>query len=296
MKQEEKRLMLERREHLNLRYIEESIFKAGMILSVFVVMASLLAIFGTVIIKGGSSLSFEMLTRTPTGSYYLGKGGGILNAIAGSLLLAIPATLIAYIISLGLALFLQREFTHPKAASLIRLSLDILWGTPSIVYGIFCLTVMVLVGLGTSLLAGIIALTLLEIPIITRSIDDALRNVPDGLREASYSLGSTRIETVFSIVRRQAHPGIVSGILLGFGRGIGDAASILFTAGFSDRIPLSLMDATAALPTMIFNLFSSPIAAVRERAYASAFILLVIVLIISSAARALTKSSVKSMV
>ena len=117
--------------------------------------------------------------------------------------------------------------------------------------------------------------------------------VPHSLKEGAYSLGSTKIETAMKVVRKQAMPGIIAGVLLGLGRGIGDAASILFTAGFSDSIPSSIFDSTAALPTMVYHLFASPIPSVRENAYAAAFVLLLIVLLISILSRALSKRSTK---
>jgi phosphate transport system permease protein len=283
-------------EILNKRTLEENIFKVLMLLSLIVVIGSLVIIIGLVVINGSSSLSIEMFTQTSGGGYYLGKGGGVLNAIVGSLLLALPATGFAYLIGLGISLFLQKDLTHPKFSSFIRLTLDILWGIPSIIYGIFCLMIMILIGIGTSLVAGMFALTLLELPIITRYMDESIKMVPMGLRESAYSLGSTKFETSMKIVRRQALPGIIAGVLLGLGRGIGDAASILFTAGFSDRIPQSLNDATAALPTMIYHLYASPIPLVRQRAYAAAFILLLIVLIISVLSRLLTNKFTKFVV
>ena len=262
---------------MNKRVIEENLFKLFMLVSITVVLGSLIVIIGTILMNGAFSISIEMITQTSSGGYYLGRGGGILNAILGSLFLALPATGLAYIIGLGIAIYLQRDFLHPKIASLIRCSLDILWGIPSIIYGIFGLMIMVILGIGTSLIAGIFALTLLEIPIITRSIDESIKMVPIGLKEGAYSLGSTSFETATKVIRKQALPGIIAGVLLGLGRGIGDAASILFTAGFSDAIPTSFMDSTSALPTMIYHLYSSPIPAVREKAHAAAFILIVIV-------------------
>jgi len=278
---------------MNKRVIEQKVFTCLMLLSIGIVIGSLSIIIGTVIANGACSISYEMLTQSSSGGYYLGRGGGILNAILGSLLLALPATGLAYIIGLCIALFLQRDFLHPTLALVIRTSLNILWGIPSIIYGIFCLMIMVALGIGASLIAGIIALTLLEIPIITRSIDESIKMVPTGLKEGSYSLGSTAFETATKVVRRQALPGIIAGVLLGLGRGIGDAASILFTAGFSDSIPSSLLDSTAALPTMIYHLYSSPIPAVREKAYAAAFILVVIVTVISILSRTLTRRFTK---
>lgn len=278
---------------MNKRILEEKIFKILMYVSILIVLGSLFIIIFLVVANGATSLSIEMITQTPTGGYYLGKSGGILNAIIGSLFLALPATGLAFIISLGIAIYLQRDFTNPSISSFIRLSLDILWGIPSIIYGVFCLSIMMFLGLGASLLAGIFALTLLEIPIITRSMDESIKMVPNGLKETAYSLGSTKFETAYKVVRKQAMPGILAGVLLGLGRGIGDAASILFTAGFTDNIPTSVFDSTAALPTMIFHLFSSPIPGVRQKAYAASLLLLVIVLCISIISRFLLRKSSK---
>jgi phosphate transport system permease protein len=278
-------------ELLNKRNLEEKIFKTLMLVSILIVISSLFFVIFTVVLNGASALSIEMLTQTSSGGFYLGESGGILNAILGSLFLALPATGLAFLMSLGIALYLQREFTDPKIANIIRLFLNILWGIPSIVYGIFCLTIMMFIGFGESLLFGIIALTLLELPIITRSIDDSIMMVPHGLKESSYSLGSTKFETAVKVVRKQAMPGIVAGILLGLGRGIGDAASILFTAGFNNNIPTSLSDSTAALPTMIFHLFNMPDPAVQQKAYAAAFILFIIVFVISLLSRLLLRKA-----
>lgn len=272
---------------------QEIIFKVLMLGSLALVAASLVGIVGVVLAKGAPALSWDMVSKTPTGGFYLGGGGGILNAIVGSLLLAVCATALAFVLSIAIATVLQREFTHPKLAGLVRTILELLWGIPSIVYGVFCFIFMVWMGIGTSLLAGIIALTLLEIPIMTRVMDEAIGMVDAEMKTAAYVLGANRVQTAARVVWRQALPGIASGILLAFGRGIGDAASILFTAGFTDYIPRSLNDSAAALPTMIFFLSTSPIPEVRERAYAAAFLLLAVVLIISIIARFSAKRSSK---
>jgi phosphate transport system permease protein len=275
-------------ELLNKRTLEETLFKVFMIASLCIVLGSLVLIFGLVIINGATSLTVEMITQTPTPPTPGNPpGGGILNAIIGSILLSLPATAFASIIAIAIALYLQTDFLHPRIANSVRFMLDVLWGIPSIIYGIFCLMIMISIGMSSSILVGMIALTMLEIPIITRCMDEAIKMVPIGLKEGSYSLGSTKFETAVRVVRRQAFPGILAGILLGLGRGIGDAASILFTAGFSNRIPTSIFDSTAALPTMIYNLYSSPLG--QSKAFAAAFILLVIVLIVSVLSRLLTR-------
>jgi phosphate transport system permease protein len=268
--------------------ITDILIRIVMIASLAIVMLALVGVIAVVLWNGAPALSLDMVTKTPSGGYYLGGGGGILNAIVGSLYLGIAATILAFFLSVGVATYLQKDFIHPRMAGFIRNVLELLWGIPSIVYGVFCFVIMVFLGMGTSLLAGIIALTLLEIPIMTRTMDESISQVPTELKLSAYVLGSNRTETSVRVVWRQALPGILSGILLAFGRGIGDAASILFTAGFTDTIPTSLGDSAAALPTMIFFLSTSPLPEVRERAYAAAFILLTIVLLISVVSRLLS--------
>jgi len=267
------------------RHIEEGIFKAMMIFSFLLVAGSLGIILMTVIIKGLPALNLDMLTQTPKGGYYLGKEGGILNAIIGSLYLAGGATLLALLLSLPIALYLRSYVSSARRADIVRLTMDVLWGIPSIVYGAFGFTLMLALGLRASLLGGIIALTLLEMPIMTRSIDEVLRMMPVDLEQASFALGSTRLETALYVVTRQMLPGIVTAILLAFGRGIGDAASVLFTAGYTDRIPTSLLRPVASLPLAVFFQLGTPFPEVQRRAYASALVLTFIVLAVSLGSR-----------
>jgi phosphate transport system permease protein len=270
-------------------HIEEGVFKGLMITSTLIIVGSLVAVIGVVLIKGVKALDISMITQTSTGGYYVGKGGGILNAIVGSLYLAVGATLIALTFSLPIAFYLQKEYLSPRAAGVVRLSLDILWGIPSIIYGICGFIIMLFIGLRASLLGGIIALTLLELPIMVRTIDEILQMVPYQLKEASYTMGATRFETMVYVVSKQVLPGIASAVILAFGRGIGDAASILFTAGYSDHIPHSLFDPAASLPLAVFFQLATPFPEVQERAYASALLLLVIVLLLTISTKIVTK-------
>lgn len=273
---------------MKLRKLEESFFKGLMVVSVSTILAVLIGIILVIAFRGASSLNLSMLIQTPKGGYYLGKEGGIANAIVGSLYLSLGATVLSFLLGLPIAFALQKEYTGRRLSNITRLALDILWGTPSIVYGAFGFVVMVYFGLRASLLGGIIALTLLMLPIMTRSIEEVIRMIPLELKETSYSLGTTRIETTLKVVFRQALPGITTGILLAFGRGIGDAASILFTAGYTDYIPRSLFDPVASLPLAVFFQVATPIPEVQQRAYASALILLVIVLFVSIFSRLLS--------
>ena len=277
--------------HLRARKRREAFFKVLMIGSATLVIVSLLLIVGTIVWKGLPALSVSMITRTPKGGYYLGKEGGILNAIVGSLYLGLGATAVAFVLSLPLALYINiYRKTGSRAAVWTRFFLDVLWGVPSIVYGAFGFLVMVAVGLRVSLLAGIMTVALLEFPIMCRAIDEVVRLVPKELQEASDSLGATRFETAFKVVVRQCTPGILTAVLMAFGRGIGDAASVLFTAGFTDRIPASLLDPAATLPLAIFFQLGTPYPEVQQRAYASAAVLTLIILLISLGARLFTRN------
>jgi phosphate transport system permease protein len=273
------------RRRLRGSLIEEKVVKGLMLASFALVAGTLGFILITILIRGVPALSLSMITQTPKGGYYLGKEGGILNAIIGSLYLAGGATIIAIIFSLPLALYLGTYIRNSRTAEIVRLAMDILWGIPSIVYGAFGFTVMLALGMRASLLGGIIVLALLEIPIMTRAMEEVIRLMPREMEEASFALGSTRLETAMRVVTRQMLPGIVTAVLLAFGRAIGDAASVLFTAGFSDRIPTSLMSPVASLPLAVFFQLGTPFPEVQARAYASALVLLIIVLLISFGSR-----------
>ncbi|MGD1008549.1 MAG: ABC transporter permease subunit [Candidatus Aminicenantales bacterium] len=268
----------------------EFFFKVLMIGSTALVIGSLIVIVGTIVWKSVPALSLSMVTRTPKGGFYLGKEGGILNAIAGSLYLALGATALAFLLSLPLALYLNLyKGRGSKTAVWTRFSLDVLWGVPSIVYGAFGFLVMMMIGLRASLLAGIVTVALLEFPIMSRAIDEVVRLVPNELKEASDSLGATRLETAVRVVVRQTVPGIMTAVLMAFGRGIGDAASVLFTAGFTDRVPASLLDPAATLPLAIFFQLGTPFPEVQQRAYASAAVLTLIILAASVTGRLISR-------
>ncbi len=279
------------------KHSEEKLFKVLMLASLAIVIGSLFIVIAIVIWNGAPALTFSMVTQTPKGGYYLGKEGGILNAIVGSLYLAFGSMLLALVISLPAALSLQKDYIgKTKAAYYIRLSLDVLWGTPSIVYGAFGFIVMLYLGMRASLLGGIIVLTLLQLPIMIRAMEEVIKMVPVELKEASYSLGATKLETTFGVVVKQALPGIVTAALLAFGRGIGDAASVLFTAGYTDSLPRSLFDPVASLPLAVFFQLGTPFPEVQARAYASALILLIIVLALSLTSRYLSKRFLKNVI
>ena len=269
--------------------LEQRFFKALMILATIVVTGSFFLIVGTVFYKGVPYMNWDMITKTPGGGFYIGKEGGVLNAIVGSMYIAGGATILGLFISIPVAIFINLYMDGLKFMSnTLRMVFDVLFGIPSIVYGAFGFLLMVYFGVRASLLGGIIAVTLLVIPILVRTLDEVIRTVPNELRDAVLSLGSTRWETA-KVVLRAIRPGIYTAILLSFGRAIGDVASVLFTAGFSDNIPTSLHEPAATLPLAIFFQLGSPVEEVQGRGYASALILTIIVLIITVLSEILLK-------
>ena len=278
-----------KKNHFKRQHLTELIMMALMILALLIVAGVLTMILWKIASHGLPALNWAMISQVPKGGYYMGKEGGILNAIIGSLYLAGGGTLLAILISLPIALYINTYLCKSRWCEIIRLSLDVLWGIPSIVYGAFGFAIMILLNMRASLLAGIIVLTLVELPIMTRAMDEVIRCMPVDLEQAALALGSTKLEVALRVVIPQMTPGIVTAVLLAFGRGIGDAASVLFTAGYTDRISTSLMNPTASLPLAVFFQLGSPYPEVRERGYAAALILTIIVLIISLSSRWLSK-------
>lgn len=274
---------------MKLRKLEENFFRVLMVLATIIIGGSFFLIVGTIFYKGLPFMNLDMITKIPGGGFYIGKEGGVLNAIIGSMYVAGGATISGLFISIPVAIFINMYLDGKNfIANSLRIAFDVLFGIPSIVYGAFGFLIMVYFGIRASLLGGIVAVTLLVIPIMVRTLDEVIRTVPKELRDASLSLGATRWEMA-KVVLRQIRAGIFTAILLSFGRAIGDVASVLFTAGFSDNIPTSLHQPAATLPLAIFFQLGSPVEEVQGRGYASALILTIIVLIITILSSVLTK-------
>lgn len=281
---------------MSVRKLEENFFKVLMLLSIIIVAGSFLLIVGTIFYKGVPFINWDMITKIPGGGFYIGKEGGVLNAIIGSLYIAGGATILGLSISIPVAIYINMYINlHNIIANSLRIAFDVLFGIPSIVYGAFGFLIMVYFGIKASLLGGILAVTLLVVPIMVRTLDEVIRTVPHELRDATLALGATRWE-MSKVVLRQIRPGVFTAILLSFGRAIGDVASVLFTAGFSDNIPTSLHQPAATLPLAIFFQLGSPVEEVQGRAYASALILTVVVLIITVLSSILSKRLSKNKV
>ena len=282
---------------MDKRKVEEYIFKVLMLGAVLIVIGSLVFILATILVKGLPTLSWEMITKTPQGGYYMGKGGGILNALLGSLLLGIGATILAAAVALPIVFYLNLYLRRRSRFALaVRFFLDVLWGIPSVVYGAFGFTLMIFFGLQASLLAGMITVALLVLPIMARGMDEVLKMVTFELQEASLALGATRLETAGKVIFRQAFPGILTAVLMAFGRGMSDAAAVLFTAGFTDSVPYSLLKPVATLPLAVFFQLGTPFPEVQSRGYAAALILTAIVFSLSILARLITRGMNKHVI
>jgi len=262
------------------RLLSEKVAKVFMHLSGITVTASLFFIVGTIVYKGLPYLNWEMVSQLPKGGFYIGKEGGILNAILGSLYLAGVSTALSALIGIPISLYLNIYLgAQSKITQFSKLLFDVLYGVPSIVYGAVGFGIMVYLGIRASLLGGIITVTLLTIPIVVRTVDELIKTIPEDLKNVTLSLGTTRWELA-QVMLRSVRTGLLTAVLLAFGRAIGDVAGVLLTTGFSDNLPKYIDEPAATLPLSIFFQLSSPIPEVQGRAYASALVLTIIILII----------------
>ena len=277
----------------NSKFIEEKVVKALMWVSVSLVILVVASIICTIFVKGFGSLSWDMVTQVPGRNWNTTDDGGFINAIWGSVIVVAPATLIAMVVSIPVVFYMNLYRRRSNWLSYVaRLAYDVLYGIPSIVYGAFAFMIMVMVGMRASVLGGIIVSTLLIIPMFIRNGDEISKSVPDDMIDAAYSLGATKWETL-KVVVRQVLPGMATATLLAVGKAIGDAAAVMFTAGFSDSMATSLSSPTATLPLAIFNWVTMP-DPFPGRAYAAALVLTVIVLILSLGGRWITNHFTKN--
>nr|WP_143709616.1 phosphate ABC transporter permease PstA [Methanospirillum hungatei] len=224
-------------------------------------------------------VTLDFLTESPRN---LGRGGGIFPAIIGTFYLVIGSILIALPLGIGAAIYLVEYTKENILTRFIRTATDLLNGTPSIVFGLFGFTFLVLfLGFGISLLAGMITLALMVLPTVIRTTEEALKSVPDSLREGSYALGATRWQTVRRVVLPPSVPGIITGAILSIGRAAGETAPIMFTAVvfMQRRLPDSFFDPVMALPYHLFILATN-VPGARNNQYATAVILLILVIMI----------------
>jgi phosphate transport system permease protein len=240
------------------------------------VLAILVIILQDIIINGIPALSWEFLTQSPLDS---GRAGGIYPAIIGTLYLVIGAIAIALPLGVGAAIYLVEYTREGRITQLIRTGVDLLNGTPSIVFGLFGFAFIVLyLGAGVSMLAGQVTLALMVLPTVIRTTEESLKSIPQSLREGSLALGATKWQTISRVILPPAVPGILTGAILSIGRAAGETAPIMFTAViFSSRfLPDSVFDPVMALPYHLFVLATNVPGASANK-YGTALVLLMLV-------------------
>jgi len=244
------------------------------ITTVILVLAPLIAIFSYLVIKGIGSINLAFLTQTPRPPGEV--GGGMANAIAGSVLILGIASLVGVPIGIGAGIYLA-EYGRNRFGNFIRFVSDVLNGVPSIVIGIVAYALVVLRQKHFSALAGGVALAIMMVPTITRTTEEMLLLVPNALREAAYGLGVPRWRTTLSIILRTATSGVITGVMLAFARVAGETAPLLFTAFGNQFWNWKLEQPTAALPLQIFTYAISPYDDWHRQAWAGALVLIVLI-------------------
>lgn len=252
------------------------------ILTVIIVLAPLVAIFGDLVYKGASSLNWAFFTQTPKP---VGEtGGGMANAIVGSLLILGIASVIGVPFGVGAGIYLA-EYGRNRLGSAIRFTADVLNGVPSIVMGVVAWAIVVLYQKHFSAVAGGVALAIMMVPTICRTTEEMLLLVPRSLREAAYGLGVPRWRTTLSITLRTATSGVITGIMLAFARIAGETAPLLFTTLGNQYWNLQPNQPTAALPLQIYVYANSPYDDWHRQAWAGSLVLIILIVGAVSAVR-----------
>ncbi len=247
-------------------------------LMTFLTVIPIIGVVVYIIYLGFPAITPEFLTEFPREGM---REGGILPAIIGTLYLTLGTAIFAVPLGIGSAIYLSEYAPDNRATQLIRIAIINLAGIPSVVYGLFGLGLFVLfLGFGTSILAGSLTLSIMTLPVIISTTEEALRAVPQAFRTVSMSVGATKWQTIRKIVLPQALPGILTGVILGLERAAGETAPILFTvaAFFLPRLPNSPFDATMALPYHLYVISTQVPGMPIKIQYGTALVLLVFVL------------------
>ena len=264
--------------------------EAASVAAAVIAVGFLAILVGSVLVRALHALNWEFFTKGP--AVFGQTGGGIAPALVGTFLLVLFATLFALPIGVLVALYVS-EFASPRVAGQIKLWLDVLNGFPSIVIGIFVFalavkTKMPLLGVGhhQSILAGSFALSIIMLPLVSRTTMEVLALVPDSLREASYALGVSKWRTVMSVILPTAIGGIVTGTTLAVARAAGETAPLLFTCAIAGQlVSWNPSLSSASIPVTIFQYSESPDKSLNAQAWAAAFVLIAFVLVTSLVAR-----------
>lgn len=242
--------------------------------------------------RGGARLNLALFTELPPAAGM--RGGGIGNAIVGTLLVVLIAALMSIPVGVLGGVYLAEINPDGRSAAVVRFCAKLLTGLPSILAGVFAFTTVVLLTGHFSPLAGGLALALLMLPIIMLTTEEAVRAVGAEMSEAAVGMGATQAEVVWQILLPTAWPGILTGVLLALARAAGETAPLLFTMTFSDYwLTRHLMEPTASLAVLIFNFSKSPFENQKEFAWAASLVLVFIVLVLTLGGQALSRRAIK---
>lgn len=255
----------------------------------YMVVVILFVILGFIIIKGGSVISWDFLTKAPEDGM---TAGGIFPAIVGTFYLILGSSLISFPIGIMSGIYMNEYATNGKLIRFVRIMTNNLSGVPSVVFGLFGMSLFVnTLGWGDSIIAGSFTLALMSLPLIIRTTEEALKSIDDSFRHGSLALGATKLQTISRVVLPMAFPNIITGLILSVGRVSGETAPILFTvaAYFLPQLPESIFDQCMALPYHLYVISTSgtDIEASRGMAYGTALVLIGIVLVVNLLANAL---------
>ncbi len=251
----------------------------------------LFAIFADLVLKGASSLNLEFFVATPPAAGQ--TGGGVANAIVGTLLIVGVGSVLGLPVGIGAGVYLA-EYPDGRFSSLVRFFADVLNGTPSVIAGIVVWTWVVRPMGGFSALSGAVALAILMIPMVTRTTEEMVRLVPHSLREAALALGYPRWRTTAQVMVRAAWPGIVTGGLVAVARIAGETAPLLFTALGNLNFKTNLLQPMQTLSLQIYFFATSPFDDWHRLAWGAALVLMALVLLVGVGARYATRSRIRN--
>ncbi|MBM6673100.1 phosphate ABC transporter permease PstA [Marseilla massiliensis] len=254
-----------------------------------VIVTILFIILAFIIIKGVGVLNWDFITTPPTDGM---KGGGIWPAIVGTFYLMVGSAIVAFPLGIMSGIYMHEYAKSGRLVRFIRMMTNNLAGIPSIVFGLFGMSLFVnFFGFGDSILAGSLTLGLLALPLVIRTTEEALKAIPDSFREGSLALGATKLQTIRKVILPMAMPNVITGLILALGRVSGETAPILFTcaAYFLPQLPHSMFDQCMALPYHLYVLATSGTDMEKQIpiAYGTALVLIIIILFVNLLANAL---------
>jgi phosphate transport system permease protein len=272
---------------------KDAIGRLAIMLATAIALVPLVLIVFFLLKKGLGAWSWSFFTTDPTGSF-LGDPGGIRSAIIGSLLIMALGGLLAIPVGIAVALYVTEYASKNAFGRFMRFLMNVMTGVPSIVFGLFIYVTLVLTGIGGGFAGwkGALAIAILMLPIVERSVEIALQQVPGSYSEAAYALGAPRWQVLLRIVLPAALPGIITGALLAIARGMGETAPLLFTATIAKASSFDLSMPMNSLPAQIFSDVGQPQDALVERAWGAALTLVTLIMLLNLGARWLARRSI----